>query len=89
MRRAWRPAQPLAPELGASPLAEPRWRGDDALMAPDANVNLMHTLGQADVKREPDGLGSVVDENSADRHTTLLELRYTANVYGTTGPSNR
>jgi hypothetical protein len=61
-----------------------KW-GDDALMALDANVNLMHTLGQADIKRKPDGLGSVVDENSADRHATLLALRYIANVYGTTG----
>ena len=47
--------------------------GDDALVAFDANLDFLDTLWQTHVQRETNGLGAVVDENSADGHGDPLK----------------
>ena len=42
--------------------------GDDALVAFDADLDLLDALGQTHIHRQTNGLGTVVDENSADGH---------------------
>ena len=51
-----------------------------ALMTFDANLHFVHALGQANVYRQPDGLGSVINENGADGHGGLLGEKYMAPV---------
>jgi len=59
--------------------------GNDAFVALGAYFYLMDTLGQAHVQREADGLGAIVDENSADGHVYLLLRMYIAIVYCAAG----
>jgi hypothetical protein len=55
-------------------------RGDDALVAFNAYLDLLDTLGEAHVHGQANSLGTVIDENSADRHADPSKM-YIATVY--------